>query len=475
GTPINPNGTKTAFDQHYALLGISAYVEATDDSLSWQWLETGYTSLESHLWDSRPQYFGYYDHGNRSWSSVSGKSFNATVDALTTHLLYLYLMTENPGYLNRLLELGDNILNHLVASMDAQAIGFVERYDSDWNWDNSETMTIMGHVLKAAWSLARLYQLQPDTLYTQGASKLIEDVLLNGYDHEFGGPYKDFNRITGEMLMWGIPDTAKAWWQMEQAVTAGLQMYDITGDTLYLNMADETLDFFMHYFVDHTYGEVYADRTRYGDPIPQWGDNKGNGWKAGYHSIELGYYVYLYGKLFLHQQPVTLHYKFLPSSQERQIHLNPLAIADNELQIASVLKDGQTYGNFDPIQRILTIPPGTGGHFEVTYQRAPSFIAENNATFKPETFTLKQNYPNPFNPVTTIEFYLSHATHLTLHIYDVAGRKVKTLVNGYYPAGNYAVQWDATDAEGEKVSAGVYLYQMNSGNEAMTRKMVLLK
>ena len=55
----------------------------------------------------------------------------------------------------------------------------------------------------------------------------------------------------GEMLMWGQADTAKAWWQMEQAVTAGLMMYNITGESQYLQMADETLKFFMTYFVDH--------------------------------------------------------------------------------------------------------------------------------------------------------------------------------------------------------------------------------
>lgn len=181
----------------------------------------------------------------------------------------------------------------------------MEKYDSDWNWDNTETMTIMGHVLKAGWCMGRIQQLAPQPAYIVAAESLVKHVLNNGYDHEYGGPYKDYGRVTSELLLWQNPDTTKAWWQMERAVTAGLMLYDLTGDTLYLKMADETTDFTMKYFVDHQYGEVYADRTRYG--AFAWNENKASDWKAGYHSIEMGYYIYLYTSLFVHHQPVVLH------------------------------------------------------------------------------------------------------------------------------------------------------------------------
>ena len=76
------------------------------------------------------------------------------------------------------------------------------------------------------------------------------------------------------MMLWGISDTTKAWWQMEQAVVAGMELYRTTQKSEYLEMADETLDFFMAHFQDPVYGEVYADRTRYGDGIPQWGNRR---------------------------------------------------------------------------------------------------------------------------------------------------------------------------------------------------------
>ena len=468
GNPLNPNGNKGAFDQHYALLGIAAIYEATADSGDWQWLTRGYTHMENHLWDSRMPEFGYYDYGNASWTSLHNKSFNATVDAVTTHLLSLYQLTGDTAYLDRLREMADNMLTHLVGSMNAQAIGFVEKYDSDWNWNNNETLTIMGHVLKTAWCLGRIHQYSPDPAYINGAELLIADVLANGYDHDLGGPYKDYNRTTGQMIMWGNPDTAKAWWQMEQAVTAGLELYSITADTTYLKMADETLHFFMRYFVDHTYGEVYENRTRYGTET--WGTHKGGGGKAAYHSIELGYYTYLYGSLFYTNEPVQLHYQFVSQASPRSLRLTPLAISDGQLMISAVLRDGQPYADFDGATRTLNLPAGVGGHFEVTFRTPATGITAGDQPAATNIFTLLQNYPNPFNPATNLEFAIGNSQFVDLSVYDVLGRKVATVVSQTLPAGTYRYQWEAGNLAG-----GVYLYRLEAGDHVAVRKMMLIR
>ena len=93
----------------------------------------------------------------------------------------------------------------------------------------------------------------------------------------------------------------------------------------------------------------------------------------------------------------------------------------------------------------------------------------------PKSFKLLQNYPNPFNPVTTISYDLPHESYVTLMIYDITGRLVKTLVNDRQSAGYYTLQWDATNAKGQPVSAGVYFYQIRAVDFVQTRKMVLLK
>lgn len=204
----------------------------------------GYQNNEDKLWDNDPQYFGYYDTVSRNWNTKSGKSFNATVDAITTHLLHLYLMTNDQKYLTKLELVAQNMLEHLVESMDQQAIGFAEEYNSMWEINENETLTLMGHVLKTAWCFARIYHYNNNEEYLSAAEKLIDDVLAKGYDNELGGPYKDYDRLTGEMQMWNNPDTAKAWWQMEQAVVAGLQMYELTNNEKYLQMAMKQTTFY---------------------------------------------------------------------------------------------------------------------------------------------------------------------------------------------------------------------------------------
>ena len=472
GDPANPNENKTAFNQHYALLGILAYYEATGDTVAWNWFNKGYDHNELKLWDTREQFLGYYDYGNSNWSTIAKKSFNATVDAVTTHLLNAYLLTSDEKYRSRLIQIADNIINRLASTLDNYAIGFVESFDSDWGWhDNTSdfnTRTIMGHVLKAGWVLGRIHQVIPNEEYVTNAEKFIMDVWENGYDHIHGGPFKDYDRLTGEMFFYG-QDTAKAWWQVQQAIVAGLQLYDITKNDIYLEMADESLDFFMKYFVDHTYGEIFADLFSDGSLIPAWGTNKGNGFKAGYHSIETGYYTYLYGSLFYNNSDVTLTYKYYPVDYDRSFTLYPLAINKDRLKIKEVTLDGNSYTDFIAEDRVLNIPAGMEGKFTVTFgsDNVTSIASNENVL---NEFELSQNYPNPFNPTTTIRFTLSKNSFTTIKIYDVIGREVKTLIQGEYKSGSHEITFN-----GSEMSSGFYFYTLVAGNFKQTKKMVLLK
>lgn len=107
----------------------------------------------------------------------------------------------------------------------------------------------------------------------------------------------------------------------------------------------------------------------------------------------------------------------------------------------------------------------------------PTAIREENKRNNiPHDFTLYQNYPNPFNPETTIEFSLPLSTYITLRIYNILGQEVKTVISEQLPAGMHEVKWDGTDNFGNKVSSGIYIYRMETGNGYVkTRKMVFLK
>mgnify|MGYP000029361496 FL=1 len=90
-------------------------------------------------------------------------------------------------------------------------------------------------------------------------------------------------------------------------------------------------------------------------------------------------------------------------------------------------------------------------------------------------YNIHQNYPNPFNPVTTLQYNLPVNGLVSIIIYNILGKEVKTLVNTTQDAGYKSVNWNATNNYGKPVSAGVYLYQIQAGEFVQTRKMVLLK
>jgi PKD repeat protein len=88
----------------------------------------------------------------------------------------------------------------------------------------------------------------------------------------------------------------------------------------------------------------------------------------------------------------------------------------------------------------------------------------------PEGFELGQNYPNPFNPTTVIEFSIPTTSQVSLIVYNVVGQKVTTLVNQTLDAGAHSVEWDAS-----AMPSGVYLYQLQFGDNTISKKMVLAK
>lgn len=467
GNSERPTDSKTAFIHHYALLGPMASWEATGAEIDWQWLQTGRVFNETKIWDSNPSQFGYFDQIDYTSTFAGSKSFNATVDALTTHAIQLYLATGEEQYRVRLVELASNILDHLVASMDSQAIGFAEKYTSDWSIRSNERLTIMGHVLKTAWVLGRINQVLPNTEYLAAAKRLTDHVLEKGYDHEYGGPYKDYDRISGKMQLWGIADSTKAWWQMEQAITGGLELYRSTRDATYLTMADETLTFFMNHFQDDVYGEVYADRTRYGAGIPQWGNHKGDSYKAAYHSIELGYYAYLYTHLFVTYTPATLYYFFDPSEESRTFILSPLEDLNAGYIISSVLLDGDTYRDFTTETRTLTVPAGTTGVFKVEFSPTTSIAVEHDV---PEQISLNSVYPNPASNSVTAELTIPKAGMVTVSLVDVLGRTVLSKHQNLSHLGTHRLRMETA-----WLPAGVYSLVVQTTTNRLARQLVLVQ
>ena len=93
----------------------------------------------------------------------------------------------------------------------------------------------------------------------------------------------------------------------------------------------------------------------------------------------------------------------------------------------------------------------------------------------PTKVKLNQNYPNPFNPITKISYEMPSDGFVKVSIIDMMGREVKTLVKSSQVSGMRSVTWNATDNNDQPVSAGVYLYKIQTRGITKTRKMVFLK
>ena len=101
-----------------------------------------------------------------------------------------------------------------------------------------------------------------------------------------------------------------------------------------------------------------------------------------------------------------------------------------------------------------------------------SDISQNTLPAKTK---LQGNFPNPFNPQTTIAFDLSHADHVSVDVYDLAGRLVRNLHSGVLAAGSHEVMWNGRGADGRMSAAGVYLFRLKTESVIDTRRMMLVK
>lgn len=138
--------------------------------------------------------------------------------------------------------------------------------------------------------------------------------------------------------------------------------------------------------------------------------------------------------------------------------------------------------------RVHFIPKNADGSFQAQYELpvhefnlVPGPLPHDNNPYItntgieqseeiPTNIWLGENYPNPFNPTTTIEYGLEQQAHVQLHVYDMLGRRVATLVDGLQQAATYTVTFDAS-----RLASGIYLYRLETPHRAYTKRMMLIK
>ena len=150
---------------------------------------------------------------------------------------------------------------------------------------------------------------------------------------------------------------------------------------------------------------------------------------------------------------------------EYGVHLPGYSVGDAiDLRLYSISEGRELYVQADLDGLGYGVNPVTSGTAVVLTSDA-----------EPVAYDLMQNYPNPFNPSTSIGFTLPEAGNVKVSVYDMAGRLVSTLVDANMDEGVHVVDWDGTDSSGAMVSAGVYIYALESSDMVMTKKMILMK
>ena len=156
--------------------------------------------------------------------------------------------------------------------------------------------------------------------------------------------------------------------------------------------------------------------------------------------------------------------------------------------VVDIIPAGEAY-NFKPTFET----PALAGEGSVTYILSPVLnpnekytLAFSASTMQvsapdpsalPRTVTLAQNYPNPFSvsgyAVTTIGYAVPRGAFVTIKVFNLIGREVRTLVGEVKPAGVYSVLWDGRDSDGALVPSGIYVYKISSGATNLSRRMLL--
>lgn len=128
---------------------------------------------------------------------------------------------------------------------------------------------------------------------------------------------------------------------------------------------------------------------------------------------------------------------------------------------------------YDTTVLSINVTEGQISTAEVLLEPVPSAVQENNQTRL--TYRLSQNFPNPFNAGTTITYEIPDEMTVTLTVYDIFGRTIKTLVAGFHRRGEYRVIWSGTTDQDRRVSSGVYLFELKTPNFRKIRKMLLVQ
>jgi mannose/cellobiose epimerase-like protein (N-acyl-D-glucosamine 2-epimerase family) len=361
-----------AYEQIYALAGPVQTYRVTGDPRILDDARLTVDLFDRFFLDRRQG--GYFSHLDpvtldpRSQSlgaNRAKKNWNSLGDHAPAYLINFWLATGEERYGKMLEYTFDTIVEHFP---DYDHSPFVqEKFYEDWSHDTThmwqQNRGVIGHNLKIAWNLMRMYGLKAKDQYAALARRIGKVMPPIGSDQQRGGWYDVMERLKAPGEEWhrfAFHDR-KAWWQQEQAILAYLILAGLLGEPEWLRHAREASSFYNAFFLDHDDGAVYFNVLASGIPFLMGTERfKGSHSMSGYHSFELCYLAQVYTNLLITKHPLDLYFKPLPESfPGRLLRVAPDILPPGRVVLKHVWIDDEPYRKFDAQAMTVSLPDAT--------------------------------------------------------------------------------------------------------------------
>ena len=358
-----------AYEQIYALAGPIQTYRITGDPRILHDAELTVDLFDRFYLDRRQGgYFSHLDpinldpHSDSLGPNKGKKNWNSIGDHAPAYLINLFLATGETRYARFLEHTFDLIGAHFPDYANSPFVR--ERFYEDWTPDTThlwqQNRGVVGHNLKIAWNLMRMYSLKQKAQYEAQARTIAELMPSAGMDLQRGGWYDVIERELkdGQRSRRFSFHDRKAWWQQEQGILAYLILHGVLGDAQYLKHARESAAFYNAFFLDHDDGAVYFNVLANGIPYLMGTERfKGSHSMSAYHSTELCYLAAVYTNLLITKQPLDLFFKPHSGGFKRNVlRVSPDMLPAGSVRIGEVWANDEKYTRFDAERLIVSLP-----------------------------------------------------------------------------------------------------------------------
>jgi mannose/cellobiose epimerase-like protein (N-acyl-D-glucosamine 2-epimerase family) len=363
-------GAVPCYEQIYALAGPMQTYRVTGDPRILSDIKATVNAFNQFFRDRTEKggFFSHIDPQTLSPNSASlghnraKKNWNSVGDHAPAYLINLWLATGEKEYADFLEDTFDTIVRHFP---DFDNSPFVqEKFYEDWSHDTTyawqQNRAVVGHNLKIAWNLMRMYSLIPKQSYTDTAKKIAALMPPVGYDQQRSGWYDVVERLLepGQTFHRFVWHDRKAWWQQEQAILAYLILYGKLRIPGHLKLARESSAFYNAWFLDTQSGAVYFNVLANGLPYLLGTERgKGSHSMAGYHSFELAYLAAVYTNLLIKKMPMDFYFKPVKGGfKDNILRVAPDILPPGSVHIGEVRINGQKHVDFDSSGLTVKLP-----------------------------------------------------------------------------------------------------------------------